>query len=83
MCLSSYDYKAKASRYRKGLSYWKNKATTNQKPINTFTKTKKKKTEHKNKSSNQKKKGTKEKHKINWKTRFKMAINTCLSFIDT
>ena len=27
------------------------------------------------------KKGTKEKHRINWKTRFKMAINTCLSII--
>ena len=28
------------------------------------------------KSSNQRKKGTKEKHRINWKTWFKMAINT-------
>ena len=30
MCLNLYDYKAKASRYRKGLIYLKNKATTNQ-----------------------------------------------------
>ena len=28
-----------------------------------------------------KKKGTKEEHRINWKTRFKMAINTYLSTI--
>ena len=30
MCLSIYDYQAKASRYRKGLIYLKNRATTNQ-----------------------------------------------------
>ena len=30
MCLSLYDYQAKASRYRKGLKYLKNRATTNQ-----------------------------------------------------
>ena len=30
MCLSLYDYQAKASRYRKRLSYLKNRATTNQ-----------------------------------------------------
>ena len=29
----------------------------------------------------EKKKGRKEKHRINWKTRFKMAINTYLSII--
>ena len=33
------------------------------------------------KSSNQKNKGRREKHKINWKTRFKMAINTYFSMI--
>ena len=27
------------------------------------------------------KKGTKEKHRINWKTKFKMAVNTYLSVI--
>ena len=32
MCLSLYDYQAKASRYRKGLTYLKNRATTNQNP---------------------------------------------------
>ena len=30
MCLSLYDYQAKASRYRKWLTYLKNRATTNQ-----------------------------------------------------
>ena len=30
MCLGLYDYQAKASRYRKGLTCLKNKATTNQ-----------------------------------------------------
>ena len=30
MCLSLYDYQAKESRYRKGLTYLKNRATTNQ-----------------------------------------------------
>ena len=30
MCLSLYDYQAKASRYRKGLTYLKNRATANQ-----------------------------------------------------
>ena len=28
MCLSLYDYRAKASRYRKGLTYLKKRATT-------------------------------------------------------
>ena len=30
ICLSLYDYQAKASRYRKGLTYLKKRATTNQ-----------------------------------------------------
>ena len=30
MCLSLYDYQAKASSYRKGLTYLKNRETTNQ-----------------------------------------------------
>ena len=31
MCLSLYDYQSKASRYRKGLTYLKNRVITNQK----------------------------------------------------
>ena len=30
MCLSIYNYQAKVSRYRKGITYLKNRATTNQ-----------------------------------------------------
>ena len=47
------------------------------KPTITITKTKKKRAQeyNKRKSSNQKMKGTKEKHRINWKTRFKMSIH--------
>ena len=30
MCLSLYDYQAKSSRYRKGLTYLKNRAIINQ-----------------------------------------------------
>ena len=30
MCLSPYDSQTKASRYRKGFTYLKNRATTNQ-----------------------------------------------------
>ena len=44
MCLSLCDYHAKASRYRKGLTYLKNRETTNQNNI-TFTKTEKKSTQ--------------------------------------
>lgn len=40
MCLSLYDYQPKAGRYRKGLTYLKNRATTNQK--HTIVKKKKK-----------------------------------------
>ena len=82
MCLRLYDYQAKASSYRKGLTYLKTKQLQT-KPNNAFTKTKKKRHKHKIKGNHPttKKKGTKEKHRINWKTRFKMAINTYLSII--
>ena len=39
MYLSLYDYEAKASRYRKSLTYIQNRATTNQ-TKHTFTKLK-------------------------------------------
>ena len=45
MCLSLYDYQAKACRYRKRLTYLKNKATTNQNQIHS----KKLKRRHKHK----------------------------------
>ena len=47
MCLSLYDYQAKASRYRKGLTYLKNRATTNQNKTLHSQKLKRKGQEHK------------------------------------
>ena len=45
MCLSLYDYQSKASRYRKGFIYLKNRVTTNQK--HTIDSQKPKRREHK------------------------------------
>ena len=61
MCLSLHDYQAEARRYRKELTYLKNKAITNQ--HQTLHSQKLKSTQAQNilKSSNQKKKGRKEK----------------------
>ena len=61
----------------------KNRATTNQ---NQKIHSQKLKSRHKHKikgnhPTEKRKKGTKEKHRINWKTRFKMAINAYLSII--
>ena len=47
MCLSLFDYQAKASRYRKGLTYLKNRATTNQNQILHSQKLKRKVNEYK------------------------------------
>ena len=47
MCLSLYDYKAKARRYKKGLTYLKNRATTNQNQTLHSQKLKRKLLEHK------------------------------------
>ena len=75
MCLSLYDSQAKASRYKKMLTYLKNRATTQKKYIH---KKEKERTKHKMKGKsikqkeNKKRKGTKEKYRIKWKTRIKM-----------
>ena len=80
MCLSLYDYQAKASRYSKGSTYLKNRATTNQNQTLHSQKMKRKLLKQKiNGNHPNKKKGRMEKQRINWKTRFKMAINTYLS----
>ena len=47
MCLSLYGYQSKASRYRKRLTYLKNRATTNQKQTIDSQKTKRKEHKHK------------------------------------
>ena len=88
MCLSLYDYQSKASRDRKGLTYLKNRTTTNQK--HTIDLWKPKRREHKyntkenhqtTKGKTKEKKGKKKKYKINRKTNFKMSINTYVSVI--
>ena len=47
MCLSLYDYEAKASRYRKGLTFLKNGATANQNQTLHSQKLKRKVLKHK------------------------------------
>ena len=87
VCLSLYDYQSKASRYRKGLTYFTNRVSKNQK--HTIGSQKPKRREHKHttkkiikpQKEKQKMKGTRKKYKINGKTRFKMAIHTYLSVI--
>ena len=83
-CSRLCDHQAKASRYRKGLTYLKNRAITDQNQTLYSQKLKRKIEKHKlngNHPTKKKKKERKEKHSINWKTRFKMAINTYLSII--
>ena len=82
MCLRLYDYQAKASRYKKGLTYLKNRASTNQNQIIHSQKLKVRGHIHKIKGNYQtRKERNKEKHRLNWKTRFKVAVNTYLSMI--
>ena len=80
MCLSLYDYQAKASRYRKELTYLKNRATTNQNQTLHSQKLKRKVLKHKINRNHPTKK-RKENHRVNWKTRFEMAIKKHLSII--
>ena len=78
MCLSLYDYQTKVSRYRKGLTYLKNRAITNQNQTIHSQKLKRRGHKHKIRGNHsaKEKKGTKETQRIKWKTSFKMAINT-------
>ena len=55
MCLSLYDYQSKASRYRKGLTYLKNRATTNQKPTTDSPNPKRREHKHNGQKEKQKK----------------------------
>ena len=82
MCLSLYDYQAKASRYRKGLTYLKNRATANQNQTLHPQKLKRKVFKHKiNGNHTTRKIKEEKKNRINWETRFKTAINTYLSIV--
>ena len=60
MCLSLYDYQAKASRYRKGLTYLKHRATTNQNQTLHSQKLKRKVLKHKTNGNHPTKKRKKE-----------------------
>ena len=57
MSLSQYDYQVKAGIYRKGLTYLKNKAITNQNQILHSEKLKRKGYKHKMKVNHPTKKG--------------------------
>ena len=74
MCLSLYDYWVKASRCRKGLAYLKNRANTSQNQKIHSQELKRREDKHKIIKWNDTKRVTKEKYRINRKTRFKMAI---------
>ena len=73
----------KVSRYRKELTYLKNRVTTNQNRTLHSQNVKRKVLKHKINGNHPttKKKRRKEKNRINWKTRFKMAITKHLSII--
>ena len=79
-CLNLQDHQAKTHNYRKGLAYLKKQGNHKPKPNIAFAKNEKKNTQAENnwRPSNQKKKGRMENHRINWNTRFKMAVNNRL-----
>ena len=64
ICLSLYDYQTKASRYRKGLSYLKNRATANQIQIIHSQKLKRRVHKHKTKGNQPTKKRKEERRNI-------------------
>ena len=76
VCLSLYGYQSKANRYRKRLTYLKNRATTNQN-IHQIHKNQKQNW----KSSNHTQKKKKEETQNQLETRFKVATNTYVSII--
>ena len=60
MHLSVYDYQAKTSRYKKGLTYLKKRETTKQNQTKNSQKLKRRRHKHKKKEKNIKKKKKKE-----------------------
>ena len=75
------EYQSKTSKYRKGFTHLKNRVTTNQKQPTESPEPKRRdhQQERRKSPSHKKEKGTKKKRKTKGKTRFKMAVNTCLS----
>ena len=84
MCLSLCDYQSIASKYRKGLTCLKNRASTNQNQTIHSQKLKRRVHKHQLKGNHptKKRKEPKDRHRINWKTRFEMAINIYLPIIS-
>ena len=79
--LNLQDHQAKTHNYGKGLAYLKNRATASQNQILQLQKVKNntlKQIITGDHPTKKKKKGRMENHRINWKTRFKMAINNHL-----
>ena len=64
MFLRLYDYQAKANRYSKGLTYLKNRATTNKNQTLHSQKLKRKVHKHKINGNHQTKKGKEERRNI-------------------
>ena len=79
-CLNLQDQQAKTYNYIRILSKQGNHKS---KPNIAFAKNEKKNTQAENnwRPSTQKKEGRMENHRINWNTRFKMAVNNHLSII--
>ena len=74
--MSLYDYQAKASRYRKGLTYLKNRETTNQNQTIHPQNLKRRGHKHKNKriSSSQKKKKKRKEQRRNIESTVKQGL---------
>ena len=82
MCLSLYDYQSKASIYRKGLTYLKNRATTNEKhTINSQKPKHKIKGNHETTKRKTEKERNKEETKNQLENKVLKAINIYISVI--
>ena len=81
MSLSLYDPQAKAKQIQEEVNILEKQGNHNQNQTIHSQKLKRKGHSIEEMKIFQPKKGTKEKHRINWKTRFKMAINIYLSII--
>ena len=80
MCLSLYDNQAKASRYRKGLTYLKNRATTNQKQTIYSQETKRREYKHNKKKSHQTTNGNTKRKRKEQRRNTKSAGKQCLKW---
>ena len=86
MCLNPYDYQSKANRYRKGLTYLKNRVTASQEHTIDSQKPKRREQGHNKKKiikpqKEEQKEKERSKEEIQFKVekRFKMVIHTYVS----